>query len=173
MNICLKIHFHFLRMGGHFYLTFDRWGGTSTSLRSGSDQPKLIQPCIQTSARSGHVKTNNLKKHSYTLLYIYLSPVSDNDQIFEFVMSLFVAVSVALLRFVAIFALFGRLWAKLVFFLGQKKCCFFCQKSVVCLLLKQSFLDKKCTVTWYSFHITLNKICKFAITRKNDAFVAN
>ena len=84
-------------------------------------------------------------------------------------MSLFVAVSVALLRFVAIFAFFGRLWAKLVFFLGQKKC-FFCQKSVVCLLLKQSFLDKKCTVTWYLFHITLNKICKFAITRKNDAF---
>ena len=128
MNICLKIHFHFLRMGGHFYLTFDRWGGTSTSLRSGSDQPKLIQPCIQTSARSGHVKTNNLKKHSYTLLYIYLSPVSDNDQIFEFVMSLFVAVSVALLRFVAIFAFFGRLWAKLVFFLGQKKCFFFVKK---------------------------------------------
>ena len=128
MNICLKIHFHFLRMGGHFYLTFDRWGGTSTSLRSGSDQPKLIQPCIQTSARYGHQNKLFKKKHSYILLYIYLSPVPDNDQIFEFVMSLFVAVSVALLRFVAIFAFFGRLWAKLVFFFGSKKVFFFFKK---------------------------------------------
>ena len=66
-----------------------------------------------------------------------MSPVSDNDQIFEFVMSLFVAVSVALLRFVAIFAFFGRLWAKLVFFLGQKKC-FFVVKKCCLFVVKNS-----------------------------------
>ena len=37
---------------------------------------------------------------------------------------------------------------------------------------KQCFLGKKCTITWYILHILLYKICKFAITRKNDAFVA-
>ena len=40
--------------------------------------------------------------------------------------------------------------------LGQKKC----------------FLGKECTITWYILHIILNQICKFVITRKNDAFVA-
>ena len=38
---------------------------------------------------------------------------------------------------------------------------------------KQCFLGKKCTITWYLLYIILNKICKFAITRENDAFVAN
>ena len=46
---------------------------------------------------------------------------------------------------------------------GQKKC-LFCQK--------QCFLDKKCTITWYIFHILLSWYCKFAVTRKNNAFVA-
>ena len=41
-------------------------------------------------------------------------------------------------------------------FLGQKKC----------------FLGKKCTITWYILQILLSLSCKFAITRKNDAFVA-
>ena len=30
----------------------------------------------------------------------------------------------------------------------------------------------KCTITWYILHIILSSICKFAITRKNHAFVA-
>ena len=41
-------------------------------------------------------------------------------------------------------------------FLGQKRC----------------FLGKKCTITWDMLHILLNKICKFAISHKNDAFFA-
>ena len=44
------------------------------------------------------------------------------------------------LRFVAIYALFGDLWAKKVPFLGQKQC----------------FLGKKCTITWYILHISLS-----------------
>ena len=40
---------------------------------------------------------------------------------------------VAILRFVVIYALFGRLWAKKSALLGQKQC----------------FLGKKCTMTWY------------------------
>ena len=60
---------------------------------------------------------------------------------------------VAIERFVAIYALFGRLWAK---------------KSV----LKYIFFSKKCAISWYILHIILNQICKFAITRKNDRFVA-
>ena len=56
------------------------------------------------------------------------------------------------LRFVAIYTLFGDLWAKTVPYLGQKQC----------------FLGKKCIISWYILHIY-----KFAITRKNDAFVAN
>ena len=55
------------------------------------------------------------------------------------------------LRFVEIYALFGDLWAKTVPYLGQKQC----------------FLGKKCIISWYILHIY-----KFAITRKNDAFVA-
>ena len=43
------------------------------------------------------------------------------------------------LRFVAIYALFGDLWAKSAF-LGQKQC----------------FLGKKCTITWYILHISLS-----------------
>ena len=50
---------------------------------------------------------------------------------------------VAKLRFVAMYTIFGRLWAI--------KC----------------FLSKKCTITWYILHIILH-----LITRKNDAFVA-
>ena len=34
------------------------------------------------------------------------------------------------------------------------------------------FLGKRCTITWYTLHVILSLICKFAITRKNDAFVA-
>ena len=59
------------------------------------------------------------------------------------------------LRFVTIYALFGDLWAKKCL-LGQKQC----------------FLGKKCTITWYILHISVSYFCKFAITRKNDAFVA-
>ena len=44
------------------------------------------------------------------------------------------------LRFVAIYALFGDLWAKKSGFLGQKQC----------------FLGKKCTITWYILHISLS-----------------
>ena len=44
------------------------------------------------------------------------------------------------LRFVAIYALFGDLWAKTRPFLGQKHC----------------FLGKKCTITWYILHISLS-----------------
>ena len=33
-------------------------------------------------------------------------------------------------------------------------------------------MGKKCTITWYILHILLSLICKFAITRKNNAFVA-
>ena len=44
------------------------------------------------------------------------------------------------LRFVAIYALFGDLWAKNVPFLGQKQC----------------FLGKNCTITWYILHILLS-----------------
>ena len=43
------------------------------------------------------------------------------------------------LRFVAIYALFGDLWAKKSAFLAQK----------------QRFLGKKCTITWYILHILL------------------
>ena len=50
----------------------------------------------------------------------------------------------------------GNLRAKKCSFLGQKQC----------------FLGKKCTITWYILHIILSEICIFAITRKNDAFVA-
>ena len=38
---------------------------------------------------------------------------------------------------------------------------------------KQCFLGKKCSITWFILHISLSKFCKFAITRKNDAFDAN
>ena len=51
---------------------------------------------------------------------------------------------------------FWRSLGKKSAFLGQKQC----------------FLGKKCTITWYILHILLSWICKFAITRKNDAFVA-
>ena len=44
------------------------------------------------------------------------------------------------LRFVAIYSLFGGLWAKKVPFLGQK----------------HYFLGKKCTITWYILHILLS-----------------
>ena len=37
---------------------------------------------------------------------------------------------------------------------------------------KQCFLGRKCTITWYILHILLSLICEFAISRKNDAFVA-
>ena len=37
---------------------------------------------------------------------------------------------------------------------------------------KQCFLGKKCTITWYILHISPSYFCKFAITRKNDAFDA-
>ena len=43
------------------------------------------------------------------------------------------------LRFVAIYALFGDLWAKKCL-LGQKQC----------------FLGKMCTITWYILHISLS-----------------
>ena len=62
---------------------------------------------------------------------------------------------VAILRFVAIYALFGRLWSKKFSFFGQKQC----------------FLSMKGTITWYILQI-ICQICKFATTRKNDAFVA-
>ena len=38
---------------------------------------------------------------------------------------------------------------------------------------EQCFLGKKITIAWCILHIILNQICKFAITQKNDAFVAN
>ena len=44
------------------------------------------------------------------------------------------------LKFVAIYALFGDLWAKKNAFLGQKQC----------------FLGKKCTITWYILHVLLS-----------------
>ena len=44
------------------------------------------------------------------------------------------------LGFVAIYALFGDLWANKRAFLGQK----------------QSFLGKKCTIIWYILHISLS-----------------
>ena len=44
------------------------------------------------------------------------------------------------LIFVAIYALFGDLWAKRSAFLGQKQC----------------FLGKKCTITWYILHFLLS-----------------
>ena len=47
---------------------------------------------------------------------------------------------------------------------GQKKCLFFLSKTV--------FLEPKCTTAWHVLHIILSYICKFATTRKNDAFVA-
>ena len=52
------------------------------------------------------------------------------------------------LRFVAIYALLGDIWAKK---------CLFESKTV--------FLGQKCTITWYILHILLSKICKFVITR--------
>ena len=48
----------------------------------------------------------------------------------------------------------GFLWSKTVFL---------AQDVQLCTL---------CTITSYILHIILNQICKFAITRKNDAFVA-
>ena len=48
-------------------------------------------------------------------------------------------------------------------FLGPKKCLWG---------QKQCFLGKRCTITWYVLHIILSWIDKFAITCKNDAFVA-
>ena len=44
------------------------------------------------------------------------------------------------LRFVAIYVLFWRSFGKKSAFLGQKQC----------------FLGKKCTITWYILHISLN-----------------
>ena len=44
------------------------------------------------------------------------------------------------LRFVAIYVLYGDLWAKKSAFWGQKQC----------------FLGKKCTITWYILHISLS-----------------
>ena len=41
---------------------------------------------------------------------------------------------------------------------------------------KQCFMVKKCTITWYILEIQGvqgNEFAKFAITRQNDAFVAN
>ena len=46
---------------------------------------------------------------------------------------------IAILRFVAFYALLGNLWAKKCFFGGQKQC----------------FLSEKCTTTWYILHIIL------------------
>ena len=37
---------------------------------------------------------------------------------------------------------------------------------------QQCLLGMKCTVTWCILHLILSKICKFAITRQNNAFVA-
>ena len=45
-------------------------------------------------------------QNTTTTTYTNLSPVLDDDQIFEFLMSLFVAVNVALLRFVATYGFF-------------------------------------------------------------------
>ena len=59
---------------------------------------------------------------------------------------------IALLRFVAIYVLFRT--HKKCFF-GAKKC----------------YLGKKCIITCHILQIMLIKICKFEITRKNDAFV--
>ena len=47
---------------------------------------------------------------------------------------------VAIIRFIAIYALFGIYFGKKSAFLGQKQC----------------FLGKKCTITWYILHIILN-----------------
>ena len=44
------------------------------------------------------------------------------------------------LRFVAIYALLGDLWAKKGAFFGQKQC----------------FLGKNCTISWYILYIVLN-----------------
>ena len=48
----------------------------------------------------------------------------------------------------------------------------FGQKIVVFLSQKHCFLGKECTITWCILHIILSKTSKFAITLKNDAFVA-
>ena len=59
-----------------------------------------------------------------------------------------------MLRFVTNYAFFGNLWAKESVFFGAKNSVFW-TRSVQLLA-----------------YIILNSICKFAITRKNDAFVA-
>ena len=51
---------------------------------------------------------------------------------------------------------FWRSLGKTSAFLGQKQCS----------------LGKKCIITGYILHTLLKQICKFAIIRKNDAFVA-
>ena len=60
----------------------------------------------------------------------------DSDKIFKPDHTLFCRES----RFVAIYALFGDLWATKSAFLGQKQC----------------FLGKKCTITWYILHILMS-----------------
>ena len=62
---------------------------------------------------------------------------------------------VTILWFVAIYALFGRLWTKERLFWVKNNVSW----------------AKLCLMTWFILHIILNWICKFAITRKNDAFV--
>ena len=139
-------------MGGHFHLP-PQWF-----------RPTQIDPAMYSNISQVWTYNNFKKKHSYTLLYIYLSPVSDNDQIFEFVMSLFVAVSVALLRFVAIFALFGRLWAKLVFFWVKKKCFFLSKKC--CLFVLKTVLfgqEMHCYMVFIPYYTEQNlQICNYA-----------
>ena len=74
------------------------------------------------------------------------------------ILSLNIRYFVALLRFVAIYALFGNLWAKKVFFLGQKQCC----------------LGKKCAMVYIAYCNELNlQISNYAQKRRIVAKIVN
>ena len=102
-------------------------------------------PCSRTTSATLGWGEKNVKRKVYKLNRVaevawehgWHPPKSlDSDKNFKPVHTLFCRE----LRFVAIYAIFGDLWAKIVPFFGQKQC----------------FLGKKCTITWYILHILLS-----------------
>ena len=89
------------------------------------------------------------------MLSKYLSPVSDDDQIFEFLMSLFLALSVTSLGFVI--CIFWKT-------LGKTSAFFWSKKSVFCLL-KTVFFGQEvhCYMVFIPYYTELNlQMCNYA-----------
>jgi len=59
-----------------------------------------------------------------------------------------------------------------LFYRDIKICRHLCTFWTSVLGQKQCFLGTQCTITWCLTHVLLSLICKFAITREDDAFVA-